>query len=86
MSKKDKLLKRLKSRPKDFTYNELKTLLEQLGFTEDNKGTTSGSAVKFINHDLNKYVIQLHKPHPVGILKSYQIRDVLEKLKRKGVI
>ena len=28
MSKKEKLINRLKTKPKDFTYNEAKTLLE----------------------------------------------------------
>ena len=54
MSKKDKLLKRLKSKPSDFTYDELKTLLNYLGFVENNKGKTSGSAVKYINSIYNK--------------------------------
>lgn len=47
MSKKDKLIQRLKSKPKDFTYDEVRTLLNYLGFGESNKGKTSGSAVKF---------------------------------------
>ncbi len=32
MSKKDKLIIKIKSSPKDFTYQEVKTLLEYLGF------------------------------------------------------
>ena len=40
MSKKDKLIQRLKSKPKDFTYDELKTLLNYLEFVEHSKGTT----------------------------------------------
>lgn len=42
MSKKDKLIERLKSKPKDFTYDELKVLLNYLGFYENSKGKTSG--------------------------------------------
>ena len=45
MSKKEKLINRLKTKPKDFTYNEAKTLLESVGFVESNKGKTSGSRV-----------------------------------------
>ena len=30
MSKKEKLINRLKTKPKDFTYNEAKTLLESV--------------------------------------------------------
>jgi hypothetical protein len=37
MSKKEKLLRRLLSRPKDFTFNETVTLLGQPGYDLDNK-------------------------------------------------
>ncbi len=79
MSKQEKLLKRLLLRPKDFTYQEAKTLLTQLGFVEKNKGKTSGSRVQFIN-DLYKIRIELHKPYPGNILKPYQIEDIINKL------
>ena len=48
MSKNEKLLEKLKSKPKDFTYDEIKKILNNLGFYEDNKGKTSGSKVAFI--------------------------------------
>ena len=76
MSKIEKLLTRLYSKPKDFTYQELKTLLEQLGFIEYNKGKTSGSRVKFKNERCD-VTIELHKPHNTGnILKPYQIKNI----------
>lgn len=84
MSRLEKEIERLKSRPKDFTYNEAKTLLNNLGFYEYNKGKTSGSRVAFINRDGVK--IDLHKPHPGRILKSYQINMLLKKLKELEVI
>ena len=58
MSKKDKLLEKLKSKPKDFTYNEAKIILNKLGYFENNKGKTSGSRVAFINEKNEK--IELH--------------------------
>lgn len=76
MSKKDKLLEKLKSKPKDFTYDELKTLLNYLGFNEYNKGKTSGSRIKFSNK--NDVKLELHKPHPSNIIKAYQINDVID--------
>ena len=85
MSKKDKLISRLKTKPKDFTYNELKILLIFLGFKENNKGKTSGSRRSFYNENIN-CEIRLHKPHPNNILKPYQISDVLENLVKKGMI
>lgn len=48
ISKVEKEIKKLKSMPKDFTYNEAKKILNNLGFHEDNKGKTSGSRVCFI--------------------------------------
>jgi len=83
MSKKEKLLKRLLSKPKDFTYDELRTLLHLLGYIEDNKGKTSGSRVAFYHAD-SKDIIRIHKPHPGNELKSYVIETVIEKLKRRG--
>ena len=84
MSKKEKLLEKLKSKPKDFTYDELKTLLNYLGFYEYNKGKTSGSRVKFFNrYDVK---LELHRPHPSNVLKPYQINDVINILKKEGIL
>lgn len=80
MSKKDKLLKRLISKPKDFTFDEIETLLKQLGYEIDNKGKTSGSRVRFVNHTID-HVISMHKPHPKNILKSYQVVEIIDELK-----
>ena len=79
MSKKGKLAARLKTRPTDFTYTELRTLLSGMGYAEDNKGKTSGSRVSFI-HEETKHIISLHKPHPGNILKRYQINLIVEEL------
>lgn len=84
MSRKEKLLKRLMKNPKDFTYEEARTLLMQLGFEESNKGKTSGSRVVFKKNENAK--VQLHKPHPEKVLKKYQIESLLEDLNRYGVI
>jgi len=45
MSKKEIEIERLKTKPKDFTYDETKTLLNKLGLIENNKGKTSGSDI-----------------------------------------
>ena len=83
MGKLEKLISKLKSKPKDFTYNELKTLLRGLGYEEFNKGKTSGSRVCFVHAD-DKHIIRLHKPHPGNILKRYQVNEIFDELKRKG--
>ena len=48
MSKFEKELKRLQTKPKDFTYDEAKNILNKFGFYDENKGKTSGSRVAFI--------------------------------------
>ncbi|MCH5213923.1 MAG: type II toxin-antitoxin system HicA family toxin [Muribaculaceae bacterium] len=78
MSKKEKLITRLLSLPKDFTYNEMRTLLCFLGFEERSKGKTSGSRVEFIK---GNDTILLHKPHPNNQLKPYQVKQIVETLK-----
>lgn len=85
MSKIEKLLNRLLSIPKDFTYSELSRLLRHFGYKESNRGKTSGSAVAFINHETG-HIIRLHKPHPKPVLKKYQIEEVIEALRDRGLI
>ena len=80
MSKIDKLIIRLLSRPKDFTYNELTTLLASFGYDEVRN---AGSRVCFSK---DNHKIKLHKPHPGNILKSYQLDLVIEELSSKGLI
>lgn len=76
MSKKDKLIERFLSRPSDFHMNEMVRLLGYFGFTEVKKGKTSGSRVTFMNKE--GVPIYMHKPHPGGIMKGYQLKQVKE--------
>jgi len=76
MSKKEKLIARFQSMPSDFHYDEMVKLLGYYGFKEITKGKTSGSRVKFM--DKKGVPIMLHKPHPTGILKRYQIKQIKE--------
>lgn len=85
MSKVEKLIKKLISRNKNFTYSELKTLLVSLGYEEHHQGKISGSRVAFINQNAN-HIIRLHKPHPGKELKLYQIDLLLKDLKDQGII
>lgn len=85
MSKHEKLLKRLQSRPKDFTYDELRTLLCGLGYIEENKGKTSGSRTAYI-HCTGGQIIRLHRPHPGNELKMYQIDQLISAFRLQGVI
>ena len=75
MSRQGKLKQRLLSRPKDFTWAELTSLLNSNGYTLQNG---KGSRRKFINPD--KEMISLHEPHPNKVLKAYVIEQVINKL------
>ena len=83
MSKKDKLIDRLLKKPKDFTFDEMESLLSYFGYKL--KQGKTGSGVKFIN-DGNSEVINFHKPHPNGILKRYVLDQVIEKLRKDGLL
>lgn len=78
MSKREKLISRFCKLPSDFHYDEVVTLLRLFGFEEVKKGKTSGSRVKFMNQDGTP--IYLHKPHPTGIMKKYQLKQIKEVL------
>lgn len=83
MSQKEKLISRLLQTPKDFSFDELKALLRTFGYTFD--GSRSGSRVSFFNEE-KKSVIILHKPHPGSIIKPYQLKQVIEKLKEVDLL
>ena len=84
MGKKDKLIQRLKAKPKDFTFDEAESLLNFFDYERSDKGRTSGSRVCFKS---SKHPpIMLHKPHPRKELKEYQIKDLIEKLESEGLI
>jgi hypothetical protein len=85
MSRQDKLLLRFLSRPNDFIFYELVTLLRGFGYIKMRIGKTRGSRVAFIN-EKTKHIIRLHKPHPQKTLKNYQIVDLEKELKAKGHI
>lgn len=84
MGQKEKLIQRLKSKPKDFTYDEAEALLKNLGYILSNKGRTSGSRVMFESEGHGD--ILLHKPHPQKELKAYQIRQLIEVLEQEELI
>lgn len=83
MGKKDKLINRLLKKPKDFTFDEMESLLLYFGY-ELKQGKT-GSGVKFIKEGSNE-VINFHRPHPDGVLKQYVLNQVIEKLRKDGLL
>ena len=83
MSKKDKVMKRFLSRPQDFTWQELITMLAGFGYAQQSAGKTSGSRVRFSHKSLPPII--LHKPHPAKNLKRYQIDQIIELLEHEGL-
>ncbi len=84
MGQKEKLIQKLKSKPKDLTFDEAKTLLTYLGYTEYNKGKTSGSRIMFSSEQ--HAPILLHKPHPRKELLEYQVKELRQVLEQEGLI
>lgn len=76
MTKKQKLIERFQKLPSDFHFDEMVKLLGYFGFYPVKTGKTSGSRVKFENKE--GVSIMLHKPHPGGIMKKYQMKQIQE--------
>jgi hypothetical protein len=78
MNRKEKLIARFLGMPSDFHYNEVVRLLGYFDFEKVSRGKTSGSRVKFM--DSEGVPIMLHKPHPSGTMKQYQLKQIKEVL------
>ena len=84
MSQKDKLIKKLRQSPKNFTLDEAEALLGYLEYSRSDKGKTSGSRVIFSREGFPP--ILMHKPYPQKELKIYQVKQLLELLEQEGLI
>ena len=84
MGQKEKLIERLKSCPKDFTFEEAEALLRYFGYNRSDKGRTSGSRVMFVSPEHPP--ILLHKPHPRKELLAYQVKQLIEALEQEGLL
>ena len=84
MGQKEKLIQKLKSKPKNMTFEEVETLLKYLAYTRSDKGRTSGSRVMFTSTE--HAPILLHKPHPRKDLLAYQVKQLVDILEQEGLI
>ncbi len=84
MSKKKKLIKKLKS-GSSITFEEIETLLSYLSYRRHDKGRTSGSRVCFISETTGGK-IEMHKPHPSNEMKRYVVKMLIEYLEKEGLI
>lgn len=62
MTKKEKLVDRFLTRPKDFTFKDVESLLKAVGFEKGKPGRTRGARVFFYHYE-SGLKIKLHKPH-----------------------
>ncbi|XCN71703.1 MAG: type II toxin-antitoxin system HicA family toxin [Candidatus Electrothrix aestuarii] len=84
MSRKDKLAAKLLDRKRDTTWDELTSLLQYLGYREAKKGKTGGSRRRFVHESGS--VITLHKPYPQNVVKRYATDQVIEILRKEGLL
>ena len=84
MGQKEKLIEKLKAKPKTFTFEDTEHLLKYFGYARSNKGRTSGSRVMFVKEDCPP--ILLHKPHPRKELLEYQIKQLIETLEQEDLL
>jgi len=84
LSRRDKLLERFLSRPKNITFEETATLMGHYSYFIASGGKTGGSRVSFT--DGKGDYIRIHKPHPSNTLKLYQVDDIIVALSERGLI
>lgn len=65
---------------KDFTWYDFVTLMKQLDFKLYEKAGGGSHKYFIFNQDESK-MINTSKPHPSGLLKAWQIKEVTDKLK-----
>ncbi len=85
MGQKEKLILKLRSNPKTFTFDDAETLLGYFTYTRSNKGKTSGSRVMFTSAEYRTKIL-LHKPHPRKELLEYQVKQLIEQLEQEGLL
>lgn len=79
MSKLQKAIARLLAKPADYTWDELLSLMTALGYE---LRTAGGSGRKFFD-PASKALLFLHEPHPSKVLKAYQVRAVVQFLRKE---
>lgn len=79
MSKKQKLIDRIKQLPKDFTWDEAAKLMKMCNF---DLIKNDGSARMFRHSTGIK--VRIHQPHPTPVLPKYAIELLIEGLRNSG--
>ena len=80
----ERLKLELKSRPRSFTWQDMRRVLHSVGYSEITGGKTSGSRVRFTHPTAAPIV--LHRPHPGNQMKQYAIRLVADTLESEDLL
>ncbi len=83
MTSSAKRLARLKTLPKDFSWNELIPVMQSFGFSwhTSSGGSSHGS---FVNTSTKRKLVGMYKPHGAEKIKRYQLQLVLVFLEALG--
>lgn len=85
MTRREKLLLRFLSRPVDYTWDEMVTLMRRFGFEYISDG--GGSHGAFYNEERDLFIKSAVKPHGgKSVVKDYQMKKFKEKLITYGFI
>ncbi|WP_080797949.1 type II toxin-antitoxin system HicA family toxin [Arabiibacter massiliensis] len=83
MTRVEKLVERLMSRPRTFRFDDAVRVMSWHGFELDEKGKTSGSRVRFYRESDGR-ILLMHMPHPSGELKAAAVREMASFLEDVG--
>jgi predicted RNA binding protein YcfA (HicA-like mRNA interferase family) len=81
VSKKDKLLEKLLSRPADFTWDEAVKLMKRHNFR-----LVKQSGSRRVFRHVSGLKVFLHEPHPQNTLLDYAMERLIEGLRSTGEI
>lgn len=87
MSKAQKRKERLTKSPppKDFRWEELTTVMNDLGFDFEPCGG-GGSHGHFVLRTDKDKTIYTYRPHPSGLMYAIQLKEIVNKLKEWGIL
>lgn len=84
VSKKDKLIAKLLSKSKNFTWDDTTTLMGACGYKLVN--ASGGGSGRMFVHTGTGQKVRLHEPHPQNTLLPYMVRQLTEALIEAGEI
>ena len=89
MSRHQKLIERFSAVPipRDFRFAELVTVLAGFGFVmHEHGGGSSHKSFIYQRREGGEHRIVCARPHPGGVLKAYQVREIRLKLRQWGFL